>query len=58
MKILFISLCAGLVSSFTLFLREAVRWVGDIPNPHDDFNVLDANELKMCSDLHKEDDDG
>lgn len=58
MKILFISLCAGLISSFTLFISEAIRWVDDIPKPYDDSNVLDVNELKMYSDLHEEDDDG
>ena len=58
MKILFISLCAGLISSFTLFIGEAIRWIDDIPKPYDDSNMLDVNELKMYSDLHEEDDDG
>lgn len=58
MKILFISLCTGLISSFALFINEAIRWVDDIPKPYDDSNMLDVNELKMYSDLHEEDDDG
>ena len=58
MKILFISLCAGLATSFTLLVREAIRWVDDVPKPYNDSNVLDVNELKMYSDLHREDVDG
>lgn len=58
MRVLFISLCAGLATSFILVMREAVRWVDDIPKPYDDSNTLDVNELKMYSDLHREDVDG
>lgn len=58
MRVLFISLCAGLATSFILVMREAVRWIDDVPKPYDDSNTLDANELKMYSDLHREDVDG